>query len=106
MSLAVNTMAVPAMGKALLELVWALRFHSDSYVRQGLLSCVSSMLLSVPVERLLEDMTEQLLETQSWLGDVVEKDPDGDCRRLALRNLLLMENLKKETENSLLLAEG
>ncbi|KFQ90636.1 Telomere length regulation protein TEL2, partial [Nipponia nippon] len=96
MYLAVNTVAVTAMGKALLEFVWALRFHTDSYVRQGLLSCVSSVLLGVPAERLLEDMTEELLETQSWLGDVVEKDPDGDCRRLALQNLLLMENLKKK----------
>ncbi|NXE79430.1 TELO2 protein, partial [Cochlearius cochlearius] len=96
MYLAVNTVAVTAMGKALLEFVWALRFHTDSYVRQGLLSCISSVLLSVPSERLLEDMTEELLETQSWLGDVVEKDPDGDCRRLALQNLLLMENLKKK----------
>ncbi|KFQ36187.1 Telomere length regulation protein TEL2, partial [Mesitornis unicolor] len=96
MYLAVNTVAVTTIGKVLLEFVWALRFHADSYVRQGLLSCVSSVLLSVPSERLLEDMTEELLETQSWLGDVVEKDPDGDCRRLALQNLLLMENLKKK----------
>ncbi|XP_068555544.1 telomere length regulation protein TEL2 homolog isoform X1 [Anas acuta] len=94
--LAVNTMAVTAMGKALMEFVWALRFHTDSYVRQGLLSCISSMLVSVPAEHLLNNMTEELLETQSWLGDVVEKDPDGDCRRLALQNLLLMENLKKK----------
>ncbi|XP_010010871.1 PREDICTED: telomere length regulation protein TEL2 homolog, partial [Nestor notabilis] len=98
MYLAVNTMAVAAMGKALLEFVWALRFHTDSYVRQGLLSCISSLLISVPAERLLEDMTEELLETQSWLGDVVEKDPDGDCRRLALQNLLFMENLKKKLQ--------
>ncbi|XP_074961952.1 telomere length regulation protein TEL2 homolog isoform X1 [Phalacrocorax aristotelis] len=127
MYLAVNTVAVTAMGKALLEFVWALRFHTDSYVRQGLLSCISSVLLSVPAEHLLEDMTEELLETQSWLGgqrdhrfweaalslcldcgnwqngdyrllNVVEKDPDGDCRRLALQNLLLMENLKKKLE--------
>ncbi|NXG48815.1 TELO2 protein, partial [Psilopogon haemacephalus] len=101
MYLAVNTLAVTAMGKALLEFVWTLRFHTDSYVRQGLLSCVSSVLLSVPAEHLLEDMTEELLETQSWLGDVVEKDPDGDCRRLALQNLLLMENLKKKLPLSL-----
>ncbi|NWQ67928.1 TELO2 protein, partial [Neopipo cinnamomea] len=98
MYLAVNTVAVTAMGKALLEFVWTLRFHMDSYVRQGLLSCISSLLLSVPAELLLADMTEELLETQSWLGDVVEKDPDGDCRRLALQNLLLMENLKKKLE--------
>ncbi|KFP07967.1 Telomere length regulation protein TEL2, partial [Calypte anna] len=96
MCLAINTLAVTVMGKALLEFVWALRFHTDSYVRQGLLSCVSSVLLSVPKEHLLEDMTEELLEAQSWLGDVVEKDPDGDCRRLALQSLLLMENLKKK----------
>lgn len=88
------------MGKALLEFVWALRFHTDSYVRQGLLSCVSSILLSVPAERLLQDVTEELLETRSWLEDVVEKDPDGDCRRLALQNLLLMENLKKKLETA------
>ncbi|NXL80909.1 TELO2 protein, partial [Leptocoma aspasia] len=98
MYLAVNTVAVTAMGKALLEFVWALRFHTDSYVRQGLLSCISSLLLSVPTERIVADMTEELLETQSWLGDVMEKDPDGDCRRLALQNLLLMENLKKKLE--------
>ncbi|NWH78802.1 TELO2 protein, partial [Piaya cayana] len=96
MYLAVNTVAVTAMGKALLEFVWALRFHTDSYVRQGLLSCVSSILLSVPAERLLEDVTEELLETRCWLRDVVEKDPDADCRRLALQNLMLMENLKKK----------
>ncbi|NXP51226.1 TELO2 protein, partial [Heliornis fulica] len=98
MYLAVNTVAAAAMGKALLEFVWALRFHTDAYVRQGLLSSISSVLLSVPTERLLEDMTEELLETQSWLGDVVEKDPDGDCRRMALQNLLLMENLKKKLQ--------
>ncbi|XP_067162624.1 telomere length regulation protein TEL2 homolog [Apteryx mantelli] len=98
MYLAVNAMAVTTMGKALLEFVWALRFHTDSYVRQGLLSCISSILLGVPTEHLLEDTTEELLETQSWLADVVEKDPDGDCRRLALQNLLLMENLKKKLE--------
>lgn len=37
-------------------------------MRQGLLSCISSLLLSVPAERILADMTEELLETQSWLG--------------------------------------
>ncbi|NWI93339.1 TELO2 protein, partial [Pitta sordida] len=98
MYLAVNTVVVTAMGKALLEFVWTLRFHTDSYVRQGLLSCISSLLLSVPAELLLADMAEELLEAQSWLADVVEKDPDGDCRRLALQNLLLMENLKKKLE--------
>ncbi|XP_039216659.1 telomere length regulation protein TEL2 homolog [Crotalus tigris] len=102
MYFAVNAAVTPAMGKALLEFVWALRFHTDTYVRHGLLSSVSSILLGVPAEYLLEDMTEELLETQAWLADVAEKDPDGDCRHLALQNLLLMENLKKKLETDLL----
>ncbi|XP_042294733.1 telomere length regulation protein TEL2 homolog isoform X2 [Sceloporus undulatus] len=98
MYFAVNSVVASTMGKALLEFVWVLRFHTDTYVRQGLLSCVSSLLLSVPAERLLEDMTEELLEIQFWLADVAEKDSDGDCRSLAIQNLLLMENLKKKLE--------
>lgn len=94
MYLAVNTTVAVAMGKALLEFVWALRFHVDVYVRQGLLSAVSSVLLSVPAARLLEDLLDELLEAQSWLADVAEKDPDEDCRTLALRALLLLQRLK------------
>lgn len=94
MYLAVNTTVAVSMGKALLEFVWALRFHGDTYVRRGLLSAVSSVLLSVPVERLLEDLPDELLEARSWLADVAEKDPDEDCRMLAVKALLLLEKLK------------
>ncbi|XP_049624362.1 telomere length regulation protein TEL2 homolog [Suncus etruscus] len=94
MYLSVNTSAAGAMGKALLEFVWALRFHSDAYVRQGLLSAVSSVLLSTPAERLLEDLPEELLEAGAWLTDVAEQDPDQDCRLLAVKALLLLRKLQ------------
>ncbi|XP_029075820.1 telomere length regulation protein TEL2 homolog [Monodon monoceros] len=94
MYLAVNTTVAVPMGKALLEFVWALRFHGDAYVRQGLLSAVSAVLLSVPAERLLADLLDELLEARSWLGDVAEKDPDKDCRLLAVKALLLLEKLR------------
>ncbi|XP_076998372.1 telomere length regulation protein TEL2 homolog [Tamandua tetradactyla] len=94
MYLAANaTVAVP-MAKALLELVWALRFHVDAYVRQGLLCAVSSVLLGAPATRLCRDLLEELLEVRSWLADVAEGDTDGDCRRLAVQALLLLEKLK------------
>ncbi|XP_056661635.1 telomere length regulation protein TEL2 homolog isoform X2 [Monodelphis domestica] len=98
MYFAINTTAAVPMGKALLEFVWALRFHTDAYVRQGLLYAISSILLSVPAERLLEDMTEELLETRSWLAAVAENDPDEDCRKLAMQALLLMEKLKDKLQ--------
>ncbi|XP_015446611.1 telomere length regulation protein TEL2 homolog isoform X2 [Pteropus alecto] len=94
MYLAVNTTVAVSMGKTLLEFVWALRFHGDAYVRRGLLSAVSSVLLSVPAERLLADLPDELLEARSWLADVAEKDPDEDCRMLAVKALLLLEKLK------------
>ncbi|XP_053413822.1 telomere length regulation protein TEL2 homolog isoform X3 [Nycticebus coucang] len=94
MYLAANTTVAVPMGKALLEFTWALRFHVDTYVRRGLLSAISSVLLSVPAQRLLEDMSDELLEARSWLADVAEKDPDEDCRMLAVKALLLLEKLK------------
>lgn len=43
-----------------------------SFVRQGLLSAVCSVLLGVPAQRLLEDLPDELLEARSWLA--------GECR--------------------------
>ncbi|XP_037363718.1 telomere length regulation protein TEL2 homolog [Talpa occidentalis] len=94
MCLAVNTTVAVPMGKALLEFVWALRFHGDAYVRQGLLTALSSVLLSVPAQRLLGDLPDELLEAGCWLAGVAEEDPDEDCRALALRALLLLERLR------------
>nr|XP_020742051.1 telomere length regulation protein TEL2 homolog isoform X1 [Odocoileus virginianus texanus]XP_020742052.1 telomere length regulation protein TEL2 homolog isoform X1 [Odocoileus virginianus texanus] len=94
MYLAVNTVVAVPMGKALLEFVWALRFHGDAYVRRGLLSAISSVLLSVPAERLLADLPDELLEARSWLADVAEQDADEDCRLLAVKALLLLEKLR------------
>ncbi|XP_059834861.1 telomere length regulation protein TEL2 homolog isoform X2 [Hypanus sabinus] len=84
-----------SMGMALLGFTWALRYHPDTYVRQGTLFGFSSLLLTIPSDRLLADVPDELLEARSWLADVAENDPDAECRRLALQNLLLMENLKK-----------
>ncbi|KAM9093847.1 telomere length regulation protein TEL2 homolog [Sarcophilus harrisii] len=98
MYFAINTTAAVPMGKTLLEFVWALRFHTDAYVRQGLLYSISSVLWSVPAERLLGDLTDELLETRSWLAVVAENDPDEDCRKLAMQALLLMEKLKDKLQ--------
>ncbi|XP_059834863.1 telomere length regulation protein TEL2 homolog isoform X4 [Hypanus sabinus] len=93
--LSVNVPIIISMGMALLGFTWALRYHPDTYVRQGTLFGFSSLLLTIPSDRLLADVPDELLEARSWLADVAENDPDAECRRLALQNLLLMENLKK-----------
>ncbi|XP_043945230.1 telomere length regulation protein TEL2 homolog [Protopterus annectens] len=98
MMFAINTTIAIQMGKVLLDFIWALRYHSDRYVRQSILFCVSSVLLSVPSDCLLVDMSDELIEARSWLTELTEKDPDEDCRSLALQNLVLMENIRKKIE--------
>ncbi|GCB71513.1 hypothetical protein scyTo_0001604 [Scyliorhinus torazame] len=96
MYFSVNVPIAIHMGKALLDFTWAVRYHTDTYVRQGTLFAVSSILLSVPSHILLTEVPDELLEMRSWLADVAENDPDEGCRKSALQSLLLLENFKKK----------
>ncbi|XP_060696648.1 telomere length regulation protein TEL2 homolog isoform X1 [Hemiscyllium ocellatum] len=96
MYFSVNALVAIHMGKALLDFIWAVRYHTDAYVRQGTLFAVSSVLLSVPNNILLTEVPDELLEIRCWLADVAENDADEGCRRSALQSLLLMENFKKK----------
>ncbi|NP_001072876.1 telomere length regulation protein TEL2 homolog [Xenopus tropicalis] len=100
MHLTLNAPIASQMGKALLEFVWVLRSHTDAFVRQGLLFCISTVLLSVPWEHLMTDMAEEVVETQCWLAEVAERDSDDDCRRLALNGLFLMEKLRSNIQGN------
>ncbi|KAM5151815.1 LOW QUALITY PROTEIN: telomere length regulation protein TEL2 homolog [Mantella aurantiaca] len=100
MHLAQHATVVSQMGKALLEFVWVLHYHTDPFVRQGLLFCVTTVLMSVPWERLMTDMSEEVLEMKCWLADVAEKDPTDDCRQLAVNGLLLMDKLRNNLQKT------
>uniref|UniRef100_A0A3B4GQS9 Telomere length regulation protein TEL2 homolog n=1 Tax=Pundamilia nyererei TaxID=303518 RepID=A0A3B4GQS9_9CICH len=91
--------AAAQMGCALLDFVWAVRYHADQYVR-GVLFAVCSVFLSMPSQNLLVDISDQLFETRSWLADVAEGDPDADCRSLAVQSLVLLDkSLKKQLQD-------
>uniref|UniRef100_A0A8D3CNU7 Telomere length regulation protein TEL2 homolog n=1 Tax=Scophthalmus maximus TaxID=52904 RepID=A0A8D3CNU7_SCOMX len=96
MHLAVNA----PMGRALLDFVWAVRYHADQMVRRGVLFAVCSVFLSMPSQNLLLDFSDQLFETRTWLADVAEGDPDADCRSLAIQSLVLLDkSLKKQLQD-------
>ncbi|KAM3591747.1 uncharacterized protein V6R79_006734 [Siganus canaliculatus] len=100
MHLAVNAPIAAQMGRALLDFVWAVRYHVDQMVRRGVLFAVCSVFLSVNSQNLLVDLSDQLFETRSWLSDVAEGDPDADCRSLAVQSLVLLDkSLKKQLED-------
>ncbi|XP_046888212.1 telomere length regulation protein TEL2 homolog isoform X2 [Hypomesus transpacificus] len=100
MHLAVNAPVATQMGRALLDFAWAVRYHVDQTVRRGVLFAVCSVFLSMPSQSLLEELSDQLLETRAWLADVAESDSDADCRSLAVQSLVLLEkSLKAGLEN-------
>lgn len=100
MHLAVNAPVAAQMGRALLDFVWAVRYHVDQMVRRGVLFAVCSVFLSMPSQNLLVDLSDQLFETRTWLADVAEGDPDADCRSLAVQSLVLMDkSLKKQLQD-------
>ncbi|XP_034564097.1 telomere length regulation protein TEL2 homolog [Notolabrus celidotus] len=100
MHLAVNAPVAALMGRALLDFVWAVRYHVDQMVRRGVLFAVCSVFLSVNSQNLLVDLSDQLFETRTWLADVAERDTDADCRSLAVQSLVLMDqSLKKQLQD-------
>ncbi|XP_037133706.1 telomere length regulation protein TEL2 homolog [Syngnathus acus] len=100
MHLAVNAPVAAQMGRALLDFVWTLRYHTDQMVRRGILFSVCSVFMSMPSQNILVDLADQLFETRSWLADVAEGDLDADCRSLAMQSLVLMDkSLKKQLES-------
>uniref|UniRef100_A0A8C8MMN3 Telomere length regulation protein TEL2 homolog n=1 Tax=Oncorhynchus tshawytscha TaxID=74940 RepID=A0A8C8MMN3_ONCTS len=99
MHLAVNAPVATQMGRALLDFVWAVRYHVDQMVRRGVLFAVCSVFLSMPSQSLLVELSDQLFETRAWLADVAEGDPDTDCRNLAVQSLVLLEKSLKTEMN-------
>ncbi|CAH1274266.1 TELO2 [Branchiostoma lanceolatum] len=98
---AANTMVARQMAKSLLEFVWVLRFHTEPYVRQSLLFAVSMVILSVPAHVLTSDLQKEIFEGQQWLQDVLEKDTDAECQKLAVQTLMLLQNtLQQELSGS------
>uniref|UniRef100_A0A671WUK8 Telomere length regulation protein TEL2 homolog n=1 Tax=Sparus aurata TaxID=8175 RepID=A0A671WUK8_SPAAU len=100
MHLAVNAPVAAQMGRALLDFVWAVRYHADQMVRRGVLFAVCSVFLSINSQNLLVELSDQLFETRTWLADVAEGDPDADCRNLAVQSLVLLDkSLKKQLQD-------
>ncbi|XP_053721376.1 telomere length regulation protein TEL2 homolog [Synchiropus splendidus] len=100
MHLAVNAPIATQMGRALLDFVWAVRYHVDQTVRRGVVFAVFSVFFSMPTENLMADLGELLFETRTWLADVAEGDVDAECRSLAVQSLVFLDkNLKNHLIN-------
>jgi telomere length regulation protein len=95
MHAAANTPAARQMAVALMEFVWALRYHVERFVRHSLLHAICMVMCSLPPAILLSDLQAEIIETQEWLQDVLCHDYDGKTQELALQTAALLESVLK-----------
>ncbi|XP_041473442.1 telomere length regulation protein TEL2 homolog [Lytechinus variegatus] len=87
-----NTPICRQMAVSLLDFIWSLRYHTEQYVRQSLMFAVSMVTLSVPAHLLVTDLQSDILECRHWLQDILEKDPEPECKALAAQTLLVIDS--------------
>ena len=88
-----NTVPARTMGLTFIEFLWALRYHNEPYVRQALIFAIAMVTISVPSGLLIEDFRKELFEMHDWLNDIVQSDPNKECRDAALQSLVLFEGM-------------
>ncbi|XP_022246776.1 telomere length regulation protein TEL2 homolog isoform X3 [Limulus polyphemus] len=96
-----NTTVAKQMGSALLEFIWVLRYHTEKFVREALLFALCMAVISVPSFILLDNNRTEIMELQCWLQDIVEQDPNLECRRRAGHVLALFANMVKEVSKEI-----
>ena len=79
--------SVPAMGAALLEVVLTVQNHTDTLVRRSIAFAMLIVFEQVHPSVLLSSHMHELRESQTWLNNAVEHDPDARTRELALAGL-------------------
>jgi hypothetical protein len=88
---AANSVHVPRMARAMLDLLWWARFSDEALVRRAVLFCFGQVLATVPAPLLARDpWPADLAELRSWAETLARDDPDPPARQhgLALARML------------------
>lgn len=104
----VNCTIVLRMAKEVLEATWNLRFHTESKVREAVIGCIASVILSVPSHQIYSDLWEEISEAQIWLNSVANSEGiiggkscevDLQCRAFAAQVTLLISDALDMTKD-------
>lgn len=92
-----NCTIVTKMGKEIFELVWVLKYHEDAKVRLCVIENVACVVTVVPVEMLVAELSDSLMEIREWLHTIsynlIKGDPDEKCRKLGEQVLSMIETI-------------
>lgn len=90
------------MGKEVLELMWIVRNHDEATVRLAVTENIGSVLIAVPKDAIIDELSEPLMEMREWLllsQNVVNGEHDANCRALNARVLSFINLIISSTFN-------
>ncbi|XP_056637757.1 telomere length regulation protein TEL2 homolog isoform X1 [Diorhabda sublineata] len=95
-----NCPVAPRMAKEIFHFSWFLRFHKETKVRMAVLSLITSAVVSVNKNILIQDFLTELFEIRLWLSDLLSPnvskgEPNSECRNLAAYAIILIEGVLK-----------
>ncbi|EGI58949.1 Clathrin interactor 1 [Acromyrmex echinatior] len=97
-----NCLLASKMGKEILELLWTVRNHDEATVRLAVTENIGSVLIAVPKDAIIDELSEPLMEIREWLllsQNVVNGEHDANCRVLNAKvlsfiNLIISSTFK------------
>lgn len=91
-----NCPSSPKMGKEILELTWTLRGHDEAAVRLAVTENVGSVLVAVPKDAIIDELSGPLMEIREWLLlslNVIYGEHDTNCRALNTKILYFINSI-------------
>ncbi|CAL1673232.1 unnamed protein product [Lasius platythorax] len=84
------------MGKEILELTWTVRNHEEATVRLVVTENIGSVLIAVPKDAIVDELSEPLMEIREWLvlsQNVIYGEHDANCRALNAKVLSFIDSI-------------
>ncbi|KAL0121183.1 hypothetical protein PUN28_008692 [Cardiocondyla obscurior] len=97
-----NCPLAPKMGKEILELMWTVRNHDEATVRLAVTENIGSVLIAVPKDAIIDELSELVMEIREWLlllQNVVNGEHDANCRALNAKVLSFINLIIGSTFN-------
>ncbi|KAL6434931.1 hypothetical protein ACFW04_005238 [Cataglyphis niger] len=91
-----NCPLAPKMGKEILELTWAVRNHEEATVRLVVTENIGSVLIAVPKDAIVDELSDLLMEIREWLvlsQNVIYGEHDANCRALNAKVLSFIDSI-------------
>lgn len=90
------------MGKEVLELMWTVRNHDEATVRLAVTESIGSVLIAVPKDAIVDELSEPLMEIREWFllsQNVITGEHDANCRALNAKVLSFINLIISSTFN-------